>query len=281
MSSDKIQIYLIIGSIGIIIFFMYLSILKYNSLTAYQKSYRTNLIFRQGIIILSCMCIAFSINKASVYLYNSLNISLSQNVFSMQIFLILSILVFIIVSVYNSKIDKKDERVVNLRQETTFTNLTSVEKKVKKIKDYAHCFSSINYEYSPKDYTVKDVNINISKQEISKFHKNQLKQFEITTFYLNLIEYLNSKSTNFKHLKIEKDDIKKLKNLKELKILILDRFKYVDKNNYYASISQLFQIANSDETEFLSFLRDSQHSKYSTLSLKHAIYYINYVKKDN
>ena len=34
---------------------------------------------------------------------------------------------------------------------------------------------------------------------------------------------------------------------------------------------------NPDETEFLNFLRDYSHDKYSSLSLKHALYYIKEV----
>ena len=46
------------------------------------------------------------------------------------------------------------------------------------------------------------------------------------------------------------------------------------KKQYFASVSQLFQIANSDETEFLAFLRDSQHFKFSSISIKHAVLFL-------
>jgi hypothetical protein len=281
--NDKIQIVIAIGSIAITLFFFHSSIIKHNSLTSYQKSNRFDLIFRQAIIIAACIGISFLIQAGSFSLHNLLNknIAITNHTLALAIFAILSLLVFVLNYHYSKNNDIKDERVVNIKQESLFQNIEPKENKVKPINNYAHYFSGIEYEKSNKDYTVLNVNVKISVDDIDKFARIQNQKIEITPFYTNLISYLNLKANVFQYPKIENKHIENLTKLKDLKHLILDKFKIMNKKHYTPAISQLYQVANGDETEFLSFLNDFFHSKYSSLSLKHAIYYIQYAKKES
>ena len=92
-----------------------------------------------------------------------------------------------------------------------------------------------------------------------------------------MIDYINIKADIFDYQKISNEDLKQIKTIKTFKLLILSKFEIFKDNQYFPSISQLFQIANLDETEFLNFLKDFAHDKYSSLSLKHSLYYIKEV----
>ena len=211
-----------------------------------------------------------------VYPYIQNNISQTESVLKFQVFAIIGLVFLIFNFFYNRRLELVDERVVKLNQDTPF-NLSPVQKIVKKIKDYSHFYSGITYDYSPKDYTIQNVTINISKEDMQEFKDLQDKQVQITQFYSKLIEYINLKSEIFDYQKISNEDLKQIKTVKTLKLLILSKFEIFKENQYFPSISQLFQIANPDETEFLNFLRDYSHDKYSSLSLKHALYYIKEV----
>ena len=90
-----------------------------------------------------------------------------------------------------------------------------------------------------------------------------------------MINYINSKSKIFKFPKIEQVEIEECSNMLDFKTLIFNRFQNLSNNRYFvSSITQLFQISNPDETEFLTFLRDSQHNKFSSRALKHACLFI-------
>ena len=204
------------------------------------------------------------------------NINKIESLFKFQVFAIIGLVFLLVNFFYNRKLELVDERVVKLNQDTPF-NLSPVQKIVKKIKDYSHFYSGITYDYSPKDYTIQNVTINISKEDMQEFKELQDKQVQITQFYSKLIEYINLKSEIFDYQKISNEDLKQIKTVKTLKLLILSKFEIFKENQYFPSISQLFQIANPDETEFLNFLRDYSHDKYSSLSLKHALYYIKEV----
>lgn len=278
---DKIQLFIVFSSVIVIIYFMYGSIIRNNNLLQGQKLNRNDLLFRQFLIILSCLGFSFIIQKGIIYLYAQLDDSFSYSLsyVKIAIFTILSMMIYIISSIYHRKIESTDERAVKIKQESTF-NIELEPKEVKSINNYAHYFSGINYKYSPKDYTIQDVNINITKKDMHIFANIQKQKFMLTPFYVYLIEYLNEKTTIFKYKKIEKTDIESFEKLLDLKIAILKRFQVFNEKQYFASISQLYQIANLDEVEFLTFLRDFQHSKYSSLSLKHAIMYLDFVKKE-
>jgi hypothetical protein len=112
---------------------------------------------------------------------------------------------------------------------------------------------------------------------MQEFKELQDKPVQITQFYSKLIEYINLKSEIFDYQKISNEDLKEIKTVKTLKLLIISKFEIFKDNQYFPSISQLFQIANPDETEFLNFLKDFAHDKYSSLSLKHSLYYIKEV----
>ncbi|CAM4039562.1 hypothetical protein ARCL110784_13820 [Arcobacter cloacae] len=204
------------------------------------------------------------------------SINKAESVFKFQVFGLLALFFLVVNYFYNRKLELIDERVVKLNQDTPF-DLTPVQRTVKKIRDYAHFYSGISYDYSPKDFTIQNVTINISKADMKEFKELQDKPVQITQFYSKLIEYINKKSEIFEYQKISNEDLQQIKTVKTLKFLILSKFEIFKENQYFPSISQLFQIATPEETEFLNFLRDYSHDKYSSLSLKHAIYYIKEV----
>ena len=277
--SDRVVFYYIF----FITFFILLSILwgltKEKKLTGFQRSNRTNLVIKQGIILVSLIALSMGIDHVLTLVYTQIqnNINQIETSFKFQVFGFLALFFLVVNYFYNRKLELVDERVVKLKQDTPF-NLSLVQRAVKKIKDYAHFYSGITYEYSPKDFTIQNiVTINISKADMQEFKELQDKPVQITQFYSKLIDYINIKAEIFEYQKISNEDLKQIKTVKILKLLILSKFEIFKENQYFPSISQLFQIATPEETEFLNFLRDYSHDKYSSLSLKHAIFYIKEV----
>ena len=278
LMTDRVIFYYIFFASMIILVTMLWGLTKYKKLTNFQKNNRNNFVIKQGIILVVLIAISMGLNHilTLAYPYIQNNISQTESVFKFQVFAIIGLAFLIFNFFYNRKLELVDERVVKLNQNTPF-NLSPVQKIVKKIKDYSHFYSGITYDYSPKDYTIQNVTINISKEDMQEFKELQDKPVQITQFYTKLIEYINLKSETFDYQKISDEDLKEIKTVKTLKLLIISKFEIFKDNQYFPSISQLFQIANSDETEFLNFLRDYSHDKYSSLSLKHALYYIKEV----
>ena len=278
LMTDRVIFYYIFFASMIILVTMLFGLTKYKKLTNFQRSNRNNFVIKQGIILVVLIAISMGLNHilTLAYPYIQNNISQTESVLKFQVFSIIGLVFLLVNFFYNRKLELVDERVVKLNQDTPF-NLSPVQKAIKKIKDYAHFYSGISYDYSPKDFTIQNVTINISKEDMQEFKELQDKQVQITQFYSKLIEYINLKSEIFDYQKISNEDLKQIKTIKTLKLLILSKFEIFKKNQYFPSISQLFQIANQDETEFLNFLRDYSHDKYSSLSLKHALYYIKEV----
>lgn len=276
--SDRVVFYYIF----FISMFILLSILwgltKDKKLTGYQRSNRTNLVIKQGIVLVLLIAISMGLNHILILVYTQVqnNINQIETSFKFQVFGFLALFFLVVNYFYNRKLELVDERVVKLKQDTPF-NLSPVQRAVKKIKDYAHFYSGITYDYSPKDFTIQNVTINISKADMQEFALLQNKSFEMTDFYSKLIDYINIKAEIFEYQKISNEDLQQIKTVKTLKLLILSKFEIFKENQYFPSISQLFQIATPEETEFLNFLRDYSHDKYSSLSLKYAIYYIKEV----
>ncbi len=278
LMTDRVIFYYIFFASIIILLTMLWGLTKYKKLTNFQKNNRNNFVIKQGIILVVLIAISMGLNHilTLAYPYIQKNISQTESIFKFQVFAIIGLVFLVVNYFYNRKLELVDERVVKLNQETPF-NLSPVQKIVKKIKDYAHFYSGITYDYSPKDFTIQNVVINISKDDMQEFNELQDKQVQITQFYSKLIEYINLKSETFDYKKISNEDLKQIKTVKTLKLLIISKFEIFKENQYFPSIPQLFQIANPDETEFLNFLRDFSHDKYSSLSLKHAIFYIKEV----
>jgi len=90
---------------------------------------------------------------------------------------------------------------------------------------------------------------------MQEFKELQDKPVQITQFYSKLIEYINIKAEIFEYQKISNEDLKQIITVKILKLLILSKFEIFKENQYFPSISQLFQIATPEETEFLKFLK--------------------------
>lgn len=278
LMTDRVIFYYLFFASMIILVTMLFGLTKYKKLTNFQKNNRNNFVIKQGIILVVLIAISMGLNHilTLAYPYIQNNISQTESVFKFQVFAIIGLVFLVFNFFYNRKLKLLDERVVKLIQDTPF-NISPVQKTIKKIKDYAHFFSGINYEHSPKDFTIQEVVVNISKDDMQEFNELQDKQVQITQFYSKLIEYINLKADIFEYQKISNEDLQKIKTVKTLKLLIISKFKIFKDNQYFPSISQLFQIANPDETEFLNFLRDYSHDKYSSLSLKHALYYIKEV----
>ena len=278
LMTDRVIFYYIFFASIIILLTMLWGLTKYKKLTNFQKNNRNNFVIKQGIILVVLIAISMGLNHilTLVYPYIQNNISQTESVFKFQIFATIGLVFLVFNFFYNRKLKLLDERVVKLIQDTPF-NISPVQKTIKKIKDYAHFFSGINYEHSPKDFTIQEVVVNISKDDMQEFNELQDKQVQITQFYSKLIEYINLKADIFDYQKISDEDLKEIKTVKTLKLLIISKFEIFKENQYFPSIPQLFQIANPDETEFLNFLRDFSHDKYSSLSLKHAIFYIKEV----
>lgn len=276
--SDRVIFYYIF----FITFFILLSFLwgltKDKKLTGYQRSNRTNLVIKQAVILISLIGLSMGLNHILTLIFEQFQNSIhkTESVFKFQVFGSLALFFLVVNYFYNRKLELVDERVVKLKQDTPF-NLSPVQRAVKKIKDYAHFYSGITYDYSPKDFTIQNVTINISKADMQEFALLQNKSFEMTDFYSKLIDYINIKADVFDYQKISDEDLQQIKTVKTLKLLIISKFEIFKENQYFPSISQLFQIATPEETEFLNFLRDYSHDKYSSLSLKHAIYYIKEV----
>lgn len=273
--SDRVVFYYIF----FITFFILLSFLwgltKDKKLTGFQRSNRTNLVIKQAVILISLIGLSMGLNNILTLVFEQFqnSINKAESVFKFQVFAFLALFFLVVNYFYNRKLELVDERVVKLKQNTPF-NLSPVQKVVRKIKDYAHFYSGITYDYSPKDFTIQNVTINVSKVDMEEFALLQNKSFEMTDFYSRLIEYTNIKAEIFDYQKISNEDLQQIKTVKTLKLLIISKFEIFKENQYFPSISQLFQIATPEETEFLNFLKDYSHDKYSSLSLKHAIFYI-------
>lgn len=276
--SDRITFYYIFFVSMFILLSILWGLTKDKKLTGYQRSNRTNLVIKQGIILVSLIALSMGLNHILTLIYAQIQDSLNQieTSFKFQVFSFLALFFLILNYFYNRKLELVDEREVKLKQDTLF-NLSPVQKTVRKIKDYSHFFSGISYDYSPKDFTIQDVTINISKADMQEFKELQDKPVQITQFYSKLIDYINIKAEIFDYQKISNEDLNQIKTVKTLKLLIISKFDIFKENQYFPNISQLFQIATPEETEFLNFLRDYSHDKYSSLSLKHAIYYIKEV----
>ena len=278
LMTDRVIFYYIFFASMIILITMLFGLTKYKKLTNFQKNNRNNFVIKQGIILVILVAVSIGLNHilTLAYPYIQNNISQTESVFKFQVFAIIGLVFLIFNFFYNRKLQLIDERVVKLKQDTPF-NIYPVQKTIKKIKDYAHFFSGINYEHSPKDFTIQEVVVNISKDDMQEFKELQDKPVQITQFYSKLIDYINIKADIFDYQKISNEDLKQIKTIKTLKLLIISKFEIFKDNQYFPSVSQLFQIANPDETEFLNFLRDFSHDKYSSLSLKHSLYYIKEV----
>lgn len=278
LMTDRVIFYYIFFSSMIILIIMLWGLTKHKKLTNFQRSNRNNFVIKQGVILVVLIAISMGLNHilTLVYPYFQNNISQTESIFKFQVFAIIGLVFLIFNFLYNRKLELVDERVVKLNQDTPF-NLSPIQRVIKKIKDYSHFYSGITYYYSPKDFTIQNVTINISKEDMQEFKELQDKPVQITQFYSKLIDYINIKADIFDYQKISNEDLKEIKTVKTLKLLIISKFEIFKDNQYFPSISQLFQIANPDETEFLNFLRDYSHDKYSSLSLKHAIYYIKEV----
>ncbi|MFW3399253.1 hypothetical protein [Aliarcobacter butzleri] len=276
--TDRVIFYYIFFASMIILVTMLWGLTKHKKLTNFQKNNRNNFVIKQGVILVTLIAISMGLNHilTLVYPYIQDNITQTESVFKFQVFVLIGLVFLVVNYLYNRKLELIDERVVKLNKDTPF-NLSPVQRIIKKIKDYSHFYSGITYDYSPKDFTIQNVTINILKEDMQEFKELQNKPVQITQFYSKLVEYINLKADIFEYQKISDENLKEIKTVKTLKLLIISKFKIFKDNQYFPSISQLFQIATSDETEFLNFLRDFSHDKYSSLSLKHAIFYIKEV----
>lgn len=257
------------------------SMFKFKKLTTYQRLNRSQLITKQGFILAFILAFAYCFDYIlKNYLYYFF-VEITQKQITLDMFVVYGFVIITAVLILfsmkvKSYIKSKDERVVNINQETTY--FKPVPKKVKKIKHYSHYYNGVQLERSSKDYTIQAVKLNIDLNDIESYKiEQEATAIEIkdNKFYRFLIDYINFKSKIFKFPKIEQVEIEECSNMLDFKILIFNRFQNLNNNRYFvSSITQLFQISNPDETEFLTFLRDSQHNKFSSRALKHACLFI-------
>lgn len=268
---------IITGGILFVTFYLfYRSLFKFKKLTNYQQQNRWQIINKQGVILVCLLGFSYGFdyvvkNFLYEFFLNLTHIQVTYNTFILSGFGLISLLLIFLNFKINSYIDRKDERVVNITQEATFANFIPKPREVKPIRFYSHFFNGISLERSAKDYTIQNVTLNIDLKDIQVFKTEQEeKTVKINNFYRRLIDYINLKASLFGYEKITQFEIQECNHILDLKILIFNRFQNLTNKQYFASVSQLFQIANSDETEFLSFLRDSQHNRFSSTALKHA-----------
>lgn len=270
------EMMLVIAILFAIFYLFNRSLLQFRKLTRFQYQNRWNIINRQGIILVCLLAFSWGYNYLlDNYIYQFFVNFLPKNSFILYGFMVLVIVMLFLYFNFNSYINSKDERVVNIEQEATFVKFKPKRREVKPIKFYSHLFNGISLERSPKDYTIQSVKLNIDLNELKKYKiEQEEKAIEINDFYKRLIKYINSKAYIFNYSKIEHFELQECNNMLNLKILIFKRFENLTKKEYFASISQLYQISNNDETQFLSFLRDSQHYRFSSTALKHAALFL-------
>lgn len=270
---DRTMFFLVFLSIAFIFAMLNISLIGRKKLTNFQRNSRVNLAFMQASLLFGLTAFAFGLNFILNFIHSSFFVDvLGVREFKSRVFVALGFAFLIFNYWFNRKLALVDERVVKIKQDTPF-HLAPLEKTVKKIKDYAHFFSGINFEFSPKDYTVQNLRINISEKEMEEFSKKQKQKFKSSLFFEKLVDYVNLKSDDFEYEKINNEDLENL-SLEEMKNLILEKFEIFKVKQFFPSLSQLYQISNLDETEFLSFLRDFSNDKYTSMSLTHAIFYL-------
>lgn len=268
---------IITGAILLATFYLFhRSIFKFKKLTNYQQHNRWQIINKQGFIIAFVLAFAYGFDYVSKnYLYQFF-IDTTQKQIILDMFVgygfgFIALVLFLINLKINSYINQKDESEVSITQEATFANFEPKPRELKPIRFYSHFFNAISVERSAKDFTIQSVKLNIDLKDIQKYKiEQEEKAVKINNFYKRLITYINSKASLFEYEKITQFEIQECNNMLDLKIIIFKRFQNLTNKQYFASISQLFQIANNDETEFLSFLRDSQHNRFSSTAIKHA-----------
>lgn len=269
----------LIITVAILFAMMYLfyrSLFKFKKLTNYQQQNRWQIINKQVFVIAIILGFSYGFDYIfKNYLYKFF-IDITQKEIILDMFLsygfgFLGVVLFLINLKINSFINLKDEREVSINQEATFAKFKPKPREVKPIKFYSHFFNGISLERSAKDYTIQNVKLNIDLKNIQDYKTEQEEiSVKINNFYKRLIDYINLKSSLFGYEKISQLEIQECNNMLDLKILIFKRFQNLTSKKYFASISQLFQIASNDELEYLSFLRDSQHNRFSSTAIKHA-----------
>lgn len=271
---DNKDLIIIVAILFATMYLFHRSMFKFKKLTSYQQHNRSQLIAKQGFILAFILAFAYGFDYVlKNYLYQFF-INVTQKSITLDMFVGYGFIILVLLVInlkINSYINKKDERIVNITQEATFANFVPKPREVKPIRFYSYFFNGISVERSAKDYTIQAVKLNIDLKDIQKYKTEQEeKAVKIGKFYTRLLEYINSKASLFDYEEITQFEIQECNNMLEFKILLFKRFQNLTNKQYFASISQLFQIANNDETEFLSFLRDSQHNRFSSTALKHA-----------
>jgi hypothetical protein len=273
---DNKDLIIIVAILFATLYLLHRSLFKFKKLTSHQQQNRSQLISKQGFILAFVLAFAYGFDYIMKnYLYQFF-INVTQKQITLDMFVgygfgLTTLVLFLLNMKVNSYINSKDERVVNITQEATFANFVPKPREVKPIRFYSHFFNGISVERSAKDFTIQSVKLNIDIKDIQKYKiEQEEKAVKINNFYKRLISYINFKASLFSYEEITQFEIQECNNMLDLKILIFKRFQNLTNKQYFASISQLFQIANNDETEFLSFLRDSQHNRFSSTALKHA-----------
>jgi hypothetical protein len=249
---------------GLYLFFLHNTLFSSKLLTSWQKNPRENFIFLQGafVFIISAMAIFAADELAKASYKNNL-------------FTALAVFSFVLLFVIRKKIKIKEQKIIHAGVESTF-DFKPIERslKGKSIDKFSHYFSGLKPERSKKDYSIDKITSLYTAMQVKDFITKQKETpFELDNFYKELIGFINSKADllGFEKLNIS---ILNTYNLLKVKVKIFETFQNLTDKKYYASISQLSQIATPDQIRFLSFLRDSQHKKYCNISVLHALAFI-------
>lgn len=248
---------------GLYLFFLYNSIFSSKLLTSWQKHPRENFIFIQGASV-------FIISSMAIFTADELEASHKNN-----LFIAVAVFSFVLLFVIRKKITIKEQKIIHAGIESTF-NFKPIERslKGKSIDKFSHYFSGLKIKRSQKDFSVGDISSNFTAMQVKDFISEQKQTpFVLNDFYRELIGFINSKADllGFEKLNIS---ILSTYSLLKVKVEIFETFQNLTEKKYYASISQLSQIADADEIRFLSFLRDSQHEKYCNIAVLHALAFI-------
>lgn len=252
---------------GAYLFFLFGSVFSSKLLTSWQKRPLENFIFFQIAFIFMISLMVLFIDDALV-----------EATYKNKLFLAISVFSAAALFVVRKTIKRKEQQIIHARTESTFDlqPLQPMERSVdkKNINRFSHYFAGVKLKRAQKDFSVREISSNFSKKQIIDFIKKQKRTpFEIDNFYKELVGFINSKSELLGFEKLKIDDLVTY-NLLKAKVQIYRSFQNLTDKKYYASISQLSQIATSDEMCFLSFLRDSQHQKYCNISILHALAFI-------
>ena len=241
--------------------------LNVSKLTQKQKATRDEILYIQTFLLFTILILSTLFLVENQY----------QNIVPVQYWIYgLAVITFIIYIYYAFKIE--DNKKVNARLETVFSNLKPIKYKVKKIKDYAHYFGGIKKIEGYAGETI-DIDIMVTEIELKEYRKKLNNEMEMNDFYYLLDEYLNKKLDEL-GVDVSRHGLND-QSIYSHYLYWLEMVNMLTKKSYYISLSQLSQKAVTQmDLDFLIFLQDCQHNIFSSRGLKNAVIYLGDGLKD-